>query len=383
VEEASGSFLGYIYTWLKWRRLIVWMVVITAVLSIGISLVLPVSYQASTTILQPKPESPIGIGSGGAGAAAFSTFASSLDILGLGKTEEMDTYLAILESRRVREQVIRTFDLQAYYDKKTMDETLNAFDADVDIEVTKENTLILSVVYRDSIKVAEIANFFIGELDRINKSLGNEQARNNRLFLEQRVLDTRQRLVETEEALKIYQEEHATIGLSEENRAALLAGAELEAYVLVLEVQRDILSNRLGQAHPTMQRMAIELNAARNRLTELPQIGLSLARLFREVEIQTRILAFLLAQYEQAKIQEVRNTSTIQIIDRAVPPQRKYQPKRMYIVLGACLSSLLICLFLTVNLESIQQARSTGTDRGKLINQILAELRTMKPWGRP
>jgi len=359
------------------------MVVITAVLSIGISLVLPVSYQASTTILQPKPESPIGIGSGGAGAAAFSTFASSLDILGLGKTEEMDTYLAILESRRVREQVIRTFDLQAYYDKKTMDETLNAFDADVDIEVTKENTLILSVVCRDSIKVAEIANFFIGELDRINKSLGNEQARNNRLFLEQRVLDTRQRLVETEEALKIYQEEHATIGLSEENRAALLAGAELEAYVLVLEVQRDILSNRLGQAHPTMQRMAIELNAARNRLTELPQIGLSLARLFREVEIQTRILAFLLAQYEQAKIQEVRNTSTIQIIDRAVPPQRKYQPKRMYIVLGACLSSLLICLFLTVNLESIQQARSTGTDRGKLINQILAELRTMKPWGRP
>lgn len=382
MEERDVSFLDYIYTWLKWRRFIIWLVGITAVLSVVISLLLPISYLASTTILPPKPDTPVGLGGAGAGGAAFSTFAATLDIFGLGKTEELDTYLAILESRRVRENVIRAFDLQSYYQKKTMDETLKALNADVDIELTKENTLVLSMEYRDSVKVAEIANYFIEELDRINKSLSNEQARNNRMFMEQRVLDTRRRLADAEEALKTYQEEHATIGLSEENRAALLAGAELEAYVLVLEVQRDILSNRLGRSHPTLQRMATELDAARNRLTALPEIGLSLARLFREVEIQTRILAFLLAQYEQAKIQEVRDTPTIQIIDRALPPQRKYNPKRMYIVAGACLTSLLIGLFLTVSLESMQQARAGDTARGRRINQIMAELDAMKFWRR-
>jgi tyrosine-protein kinase Etk/Wzc len=383
VEEPSGSFLDYIYTWLKWRRFIIWMSGITAILSVVISLILPVSYLATTTILPPKPESPIGMGAGGpAGAAAFSTFAATLDVFGLGKTEELDTYLAILESRRVRENVIQSFDLQSYYQKGTMDETLKALDDDVDIEMTKENTLILSMVYQDSVKAAEIANFFIEELDRINKSLSNGQARSNRLFLEQRVFETRRHLTDAEETLKTYQEEHATIGLSEENRATLLAGAELEAYVMMMEIQRDILSKKLGRSHPTLQRMETELDIARNRLTELPQVGLALVRLFREVEIQTRILAFLLAQYEQAKIQEVRDTPTIQIIDHAVPPQQKYYPKRMYIVAGACLSSLLFSLFLTIHLESMRQARSSGTTRGKQIDQILTELQSMKLWGR-
>ena len=151
---------------------------------------------------------------------------------------------------------------------------------------------------------------------------------------------------------------------------------------MMMEVQRDILSKKLGRSHPTLQRMETELDIARNRLTELPQVGLALVRLFREVEIQTRILGFLLAQYEQAKIQEVRDTPTIQIIDHAVPPQQKYYPKRMYIVVGACLSSLLFSLFLTIHLESMRQARSSGTARGKQIDQILTELKSMKFWGR-
>jgi len=78
----------------------------------------------------------------------------------------------------------------------------------------------------------------------------------------------------------------------------------------------------------------------------------------------------------------VRDTPTIQIIDRAVPPQQKYYPKRMYIVAGACLSSLLFSLFLTIYLESMRQAQSSGTVRGKQIDQILTELQSMKLWGR-
>ncbi|HCQ02311.1 MAG TPA: chain length determinant family protein, partial [Candidatus Latescibacteria bacterium] len=53
MEEPSGSFLDYIYTWLKWRRFIIWMSGITAILSVVISLILPVSYLATTSILPP------------------------------------------------------------------------------------------------------------------------------------------------------------------------------------------------------------------------------------------------------------------------------------------------------------------------------------------
>ena len=373
MEEQHVSFLDYLYIWLKWRRLILWMAGITTVLAIGISLILPVYYMATTTILPPTEENPVGFPS-----SSLTTFSAGLEMFGIGKTEDLDTYMAILQSRRVRESVIRTFDLQTdYYDKETMDEALKAFDSDVDIETTKENTLMLSVVHQDSVKVAEIANFLIAELDRINKSLSNEQAHSNRLFIEGRIAKTRQNLHHAEEALKTYQEEHKTLGLSEENRSAILAGAELEAQVLALEVQRDVLRRTLGASHPALVQMGSQIEASQLRLADLPEIGLELARYFREVEIQTHMLTFLFPQYEQAKIQEARDTPTIQIIDRAVPPQRKHSPKRMFIVMGAFLSSLLVSLMLTLSLESIQQARTENNARGQRIEKILMELRIL------
>jgi uncharacterized protein involved in exopolysaccharide biosynthesis len=123
--------------------------------------------------------------------------------------------------------------------------------------------------------------------------------------------------------------------------------------------------------------MQSEIDASKRRLVDLPEIGLEMARLFREVEIQTRLLTFLLPQYEQAKIQEVKDTPTVQIIDPAVPPQLKNSPKRMFIVLGAFFSSLLIGMIIALNLESLQQARAENTPRGRRIEQILLELRTL------
>jgi uncharacterized protein involved in exopolysaccharide biosynthesis len=370
-ETSSVSFLDYLYIWLRWRRFILRMIGASAVLSILISFILPVSYLASTSILPPKPESPLGLSS------AFSSLGASLDLLGLGKTEELDTYLAILESRSAREAAISRFELQTYYRKKTLDETLKAFDSDIEIEITKENILMLSIVHEDSVRAAEIANFFIEELDRINKRLANEKAASNRIFIESRLDETRQRLASAEEDLKRYQKEHGTIALSEESRAALLAGAELESRIMGMEVQQEALRRRLGASHPVLLEMSSEIDAAKHRLAGLPDIGLDMGRLFREVEIQTRLLAFLIPQYEQARIQEARDTPTVQTLDRARPPQRKYAPRRMFIVGGAMASSLVIALFLSLALEALRQARAQGAPRGRRFDQIATEWRSI------
>ncbi len=371
MDETKVSFLDYVYIWLKWRRLIIWMVSVTSILAVVISFILPKKYLASTTILPPKNESSLGLNT------SMDALTSGLNILGLGESEELDTYLAILLSRRVRETVVRTYELQAYFEKETMDEALKSLDSSIDIEITKENSLMLSVVHKDRLKAAEIANFFVAELDRINKSLNNDQARSNRMFIERRLSETRKHLAQAEETMRAYQEENSTLGISDENRAALLAGAELEARVMGLEVQRDVLRKSFGSSHPLISQMQSEIDASKNRLVDLPEIGLDMARLLREVEIQTTLLTFLLPQYEQAKIKEVKDTPTLQIVDPAVPPQIKYSPKRLFIVLGAFFSSLLIGMIISLNLESIHQARMEKTPRGRRIEQILLELRSL------
>ena len=371
VEEPSVSFLDYLYVWLKWRRFILWMVGISSALALIVSLLLPKTYMASTTILPPKPETP-------AGLAGFSAVTASLDVFGLGKTQEVDTYVALLESRRVQESAIRTFNLQKYFEKETMDETLTAFSSTVDVTVTKENTVTLSVIHEDSVQAAAIANFMIDELDRINKTLANEQAHSNRVFIEGRLANTHEQLRLSEEAMKTYQETHRTLGLSEENRAAIIAGAQIEAQVMALEIQQESLQKNFGATHPVLQGLSAEIDAAKHRLEGLPAVGLDLARLFREVEIQTRVLTFLLPQYEQAKIQEARDTPTIQVIDRAVPPQRKYAPKRLFIVAGAAISSLILSLFLTLGLNTLGESRINRTATGRKVDKILEEWRAFR-----
>ena len=65
----------------------------------------------------------------------------------------------------------------------------------------------------------------------------------------------------------------------------------------------------------------------------MPQIDADLMRLSREVDIQNTLFIYLTQQYEDAKIQEARNTPTIQLLDPALPPIEKSSPKRMLMVI--------------------------------------------------
>ena len=76
-------------------------------------------------------------------------------------------------------------------------------------------------------------------------------------------------------------------------------------------------------------------------LSDIPELSIQLYRLKREVEIQNNLFTFLTQQYEEAKIQEAKNTPTIQILDIAVTPQEKYKPMRVLIIVFAGIFSFL------------------------------------------
>ena len=59
---------------------------------------------------------------------------------------------------------------------------------------------------------------------------------------------------------------------------------------------------------------------------------MSYLRLQRDVEIHSKILVFLLPVYEQAKIEENRDTPTILILDKPYVADRKKKPKRLTMV---------------------------------------------------
>ncbi|MBL7086576.1 MAG: hypothetical protein ISS28_05715, partial [Candidatus Cloacimonetes bacterium] len=68
------------------------------------------------------------------------------------------------------------------------------------------------------------------------------------------------------------------------------------------------------------------------------------ARLQRKVVYFSKLLEYLGPQFEQAKIEEARDISTIQVIDKAQRPEWKSKPKRAHIVIIALILSFAISI---------------------------------------
>jgi len=58
-------------------------------------------------------------------------------------------------------------------------------------------------------------------------------------------------------------------------------------------------------------------------------------RVERDLEVQSLIYEFITQEFERAKIEEARDTPTVQVIDLAIPPIQKHRPRRSLLVLFA------------------------------------------------
>ena len=103
----------------------------------------------------------------------------------------------------------------------------------------------------------------------------------------------------------------------------------------------------------------------------MPDLITKYFRLEREFEIQKTIYAFLVQEFEEAKIQETRDTPTLHIIDEAVPPIKRNKPQRSIIVLASGFTAILFSLFFVFISESLSKLKTKNPeDYTKLIRVI-------------
>ena len=340
------------------------------------SLIIPEHYRGQTTILPPLEED---------GLSSFASLVSDLPLnaLGLGTGPDQTTlFLATLKSRTIMEAVAREFHLMEHYKKKNMEETVKALRKNVSIHLDDEGTITLSAIAktswfpffnrskRDEARALsrDMANFFIEELDEVNRRLKTERASNTRIFIEKRYQENIADLHQAEESLKNYQIQYGTIALPEQTQATIAAATEIKAQIIAKEVEIGVLQRSVGPTHSELIKAQNELTELEKKynefesrqgslldhdryeiekdlflpLNDLPDLGLQYIRLYREVVLQETIMEFLLPQYEQAKIQEVKDTPSLQVLDKAVTPIRKHRPKRAIIVVFFSFLSLIL-----------------------------------------
>ncbi|HET9952519.1 MAG TPA: GNVR domain-containing protein, partial [Candidatus Eisenbacteria bacterium] len=175
---------------------------------------------------------------------------------------------------------------------------------------------------------------------RFNREIRMTKGRRTRLFVEKRLDETRVGLEKAEEALRKYGEKHHTVVLSADQLSSVESSARLFASQATLDVQLGIARQYASDSSVEVRRLRQQLDEVNRLIGALPDLGLELARLVRTVKIQEQVFALLSAQYEEARITEARDVSTVEVLDRADPPDRRIWPRRgLLIALGFAISS--------------------------------------------
>lgn len=388
----QSTVMDYLLVITRERKFIVLNFIIISFLAVMVSLLLPKWYRAETTVLSPRKES---------GLMGLSSLAANIPFAGLdllAGSGDLMTYNAILESRGVMEAIANQFHLQAIYKEKNMENTIKVLRKNVIVEINKERgALSVGVLDKKPDRAADMANAFIIYLDSVNSRLNIQKARNDRLFIEKRFHQNEVDLAKAEEELKRFQEKYKAVALPKQTEATIKNAADLQAAIFAAEMELGMYEQYLAPDHITIVQIKMKLFELRKKLdeieygfsksfraqegkkqnqemfipfSEIPQIGLVYARLLREVEVQNKLYGFLIQQYEQAKILEAKNTPTVQVLDRAIPPVRKAKPRRMIILLFAIFLSLLFSLGFIILVESIQRLKETNDERYAKLAQI-------------
>src|SRR5439155_11519700 len=89
--------------------------------------------------------------------------------------------------------------------------------------------------------------------------------------------------------------------------------------------------------------------------SKVPEVGLELARLTRDVKIQETLVTLLTQQVEQARLVEAKDVPVVQVLDRAVPAERPVRPRIAVNVAVAGAGGLLVGVFLALCLDSLKR----------------------------
>ncbi|HEY6252527.1 MAG TPA: Wzz/FepE/Etk N-terminal domain-containing protein [Candidatus Angelobacter sp.] len=342
---------------------------VAAVLSAIISLFLPKWFTANAKMLPPQQNQSIASTMMGQ-LGALAPLLTGGGALGIHNPNDM--YITMLRSRTVADNLIDRFNLMNVYQQKIREEARKHLASVTEITAgAKDNIISIAVQDRDPKLATELANGYIEELDKLSKTLAVTDAGKRRLFFEREAKLANDDLANAEVELKKTEEKTGIIQLDSQAKVMLQAYADLRAEVTVKEVQVQAMRSFATAENPDLVRAERELAALRDQLARLeqgtrsgavvplknvPEVALEYIRKFREVKYREALLELMLKQYEVARIDESKDSSVVQILDRALLPEKRSWPPRTALVLASTFLVLLVAIGIALLFEKIHRA---------------------------
>lgn len=363
-----------------WRRklLVAGCVLVGAALGIAHHLLSTKKYEATALVLPPQD-------GGGGLASKLVGIAADLPIALPGVKRPAERYLDILKSRKVIDDVIKRFELMKRWKAKSHDATRKKVAARARVSITKGELLSISVTDEDPAVAAEMANYLVEVLGRIDREISVGKAGRQRRFMDTRLVEVEKDLKAAQNAWRAFQEKHKIMRVDEGLKATAMVIGELEAQRIAKEIQLQVMETVYSKTNPQVQVLRAEVKRLGEKIKELaakglrsassddddqaqwlfpaiekvPALALEQMDLERKLRIQAALYKLLVTQRETARMEEARENTAIQVVSEAVPPD---SPEGMGLVRKTVLFAVAgfivagICVYLTWLLATRREA---------------------------
>jgi len=362
------NLVDYLIALLKHKKMIAKVNIGVAVVTTIVLLLLPDIYRSDARILPPQSSSIssmlIGQFLGG-----LSGMAGALG----GTANPSDVYVGTIQSRTILDGIIDKFGLMTLYDIDNKVDTREKLLDNIEVSAdSKSGIVTISVYDKDPKRAANMANAFVEELKKVNTKTVASEAAQRRLYYEGQVNASRAALSKAEEALKKFQDKTGVLQAEDQVKAVVEGIAALRAQIAAKEVEVGVMRTFSTANNPDLQKAEdalSKLKAEEKKLEvggggahdplvptgRMPSLGLEYVRLLRDVKYNEALLELLVKQYELAKMDQGKESTTVSVIDTAIPLDKKDKPKRALWLIAITFVTFLMSVFTAFFIEFKQK----------------------------
>jgi tyrosine-protein kinase Etk/Wzc len=379
-KEEFNSVLIYAMLW-RHRWLIISVTILAAIVSGVISVLFLENEFKSTTNVVP-PQSGDGIEN------ALGSISGTLKDIGLtklgGSGGDSYDFIVILESRTVKDSIIKEFNLPKVYDipDTMMSLVRDKFNQNLEINYEREGNFIISIWDTDKYRAAKMTNRFIEIANSVAIQMYREEVNLNNENMVQRLYSTDSTIKAISDTLEKFSRRTGVFYPTEQASAISKSIADLKSEEIKYEMLYDYYSKLYGADDYMTQsvkglkdNMTAKLKEVKTKpgfagnfsLNDAAGEGIEFMRLFAELETYTKVKSFMLPMIEKSKLDETKKMKNLIVLDPAIPSDRKDRPKRSLIVAGSTFGAFALTIFIILIINSFRNIK-------RKINEVPKEL---------
>jgi len=365
------------------RKLIISIVLVVAVAAVIYSLLTPQIWASKASFFavgKAITDLPFNI-------PGLSSISASL--LGTDTSDKAENFITVMQSRTFSEEVIRKYRLIPYFklhnpdSLRNMDDALKKLSSKVISMGVNESSGLITIKAKTKQKQLslDIVNYYLQRLDEYNRKQKVTQGKLNREFLEARVNETRAIIDSLIAVNQVFQEKNKAIDLESQAKAMIDSYGTLIADKMKVDIELQLARSNYGNNSPVLKDLILKKEALESQIKTLensgktpkpeylldidkiPQISSQYAQIKMNLEIYKAVYEFIYPQYEAARLSELKDMPTLEILDHPRLAGRRDKPKRALI----CAISTLLGLLAAVMIALIKEIVIKNQDRIKLL----------------